>query len=470
MSRWGAGVASVLASLAVGALALWWLRSPGAGSDRDPIHPPDPPATSAPRAAGPPNLVLIIGCTLRRDQLSPYNAPAEITPFLDRIAADGTRFLHGVAAAPWTRAAATAIVTGHHAIEVGIIEPEPRANRRRLAPEVVTLAERLRDAGYETIGLTANPNLNRTFGFDQGFDSYFEAQDLWIGGRVTKIPAGQMAAEALARVDDRARPGAPLYLRILTLDTHAPIEVGPRRSRKLQMGGVPPRVGAYRVEVQRWDLGIEALWRGLSLRGYDATNTVLVVVSDHGEGLSWPPEHGVGHGNFLLPSALDMPWVVHGVGVATDHRVGGMASQIDLHPTLLGLASIGGYDGEGRDLSDAIRGRSDHTGSDRAYSDTWFMRASRAAIYTEDRICLHDFLDLAERRGIPRIMPRTACFDRSTDRIARFPMDTVDQALVADLHAWREGMWARFEAWPHHSEITATDPVMDQLRQLGYAD
>ena len=428
------------------------------------------PEHPRPMHEGRPNVVLIIGCTLRRDQMTPYGAPNFTTPFLARLAKRGVVFEHAVDSAPWTRPATTAILTGHHAASIGMVEPGFKLNRRRLHGSVETLAERLSEAGYETIGLTANPNLNAVFGFDQGFDVYMEAQGLWSDHDIAKVPALQLAVEAHTLIDGRDDEDAPLFLQVLTIDTHEPIDAYPKRARHLSRDGVPPRIGAYRVELQRWDEGLEELWQGLRRRGYTETNTVLMVVNDHGEGLSWPPEHGVGHGNFLFPSAVDMPWVVYGAGVAQGHRVRGMASQVDVHPTVLGLTGGLGYHGPGHNWSPQIRGDADRTTRTYAFSDTYYQRANRAAVYTEQKLCVHDFFNIAEHLGRDRVIPKTACFDRTVDPGARTPQPDVDSAMVEALMAWRREQKAAYEAWPHHESVTRDDPVMKQLEQLGYVD
>lgn len=418
-----------------------------------------------------PNVVLVIGCTVRRDQTTPYGGPPFTTPFFGRLADGGARFEHAVSAAPWTRPASTAIVTGYHAVQIGMVEPdESRLNRRRLTGPVVTLAERLGAVGYETIGLTANPNLNKVFGFHQGFDEYREAQGLWSDQEVMKVSALELATEAMTLLDIRERPRAPLYLQVLTIDPHEPVDAPPRRARQLSRDGVPFRVGAYRVELQRWDQGLEELWDGLNQRGYTEANTVIVVVSDHGEGLSWPPEHGVGHGNFLLPSAVDMPWVVYGKGIAAGHRIGGVASQVDVHPTIAALAGATGYAGPGRDWSSQVRGNEDRTDRALAFTDTYYQRSNRAAVYSENQLCRHDFASLAEEMGLPRMFPKTVCFDRTVDPGVRTPLPEVEQPLVDALLAWRAAQTEAYEAWPHHESVTRDDPVMKQLEQLGYID
>ena len=193
-----------------------------------------------------------------------------------------------------------------------------------------------------------------------------------------------------------------------------------------------------------------------------------MVVSDHGEGLSWPPEHGVGHGNLLLPSALDMPWVAYGHGIASGHRIGGVASQVDVHPTLLGLAGVAGYEGPGQDWTAQLRGHAPRTDRTHAFADTYYQRSNRAAVYSEDRLCRHDFLEIAEELGRERRFPKTVCFDRNVDPGVRTAMPQVDQDLVERLMMWRQEQQAAYQAWPHHESVTRDDPVMKQLEQLGY--
>jgi len=416
-----------------------------------------------------PNIVMIVACTLRRDMLTPYGAPPEASPFLAKLAAGGARFADSISAAPWTKAASTALMTGHHPIQVGMTEPRNHANRRRLSEEVTTLAEYLDGAGYETLGLTANPNTNELFGFAQGFDHYSEPKGLWgKGGSVNKSTTRQLADRALKRVDAREDPDAPMYLRLMVIDVHEPIRTNARKVEPFLHLDLPRRVISYLSMVRQLDTGIEHLWSELNARGYNGDNTVFMLVNDHGEGLRWPELHGHGHGNHVQATTVRMPWIVYGEGVAEGHVIEGMASQVDVLPTILGLADIpSDYAGPGHDWSAQVQGTSGRTTRTEAYADTWFHRSSRAAIYTEPTACLHDFLDLAEQLGEERLVPRTSCYDRKADPLQAEPK-APDQALLAQLKAWREARVADNESWPHHEDIRVTDEVASQLEALGY--
>ncbi len=464
--------ASFLAGALVGAAATWLVVDPPRGkrgrkrADAAAAAPAPAAAARPVDGSGRPNVVLVIGCTLRHDMLTPYGGPPEASPFVSWMASEGARFDNALSAAPWTKAASTALFSGYHPIQVGMTEPSARANRRRLSEQVTTLAEYLQADGYETIGLTANPNTNTLFGFSQGFDHYEEPERLWTGNEVHKPPTARLVDRILPYVDNRPGDG-PLFLQLMVVDTHEPIETTKRQLRPFR--DQPKRLAPYLAMVRQLDDGLGHLYEKLGERGLDASNTVFFLVNDHGEGLKYPASHGHGHGNHVQPSTVRMPWVAMGAGIAKGHVIEGMASQVDLLPTVLGVVEAStDYAGPGRDWSAQLRGDSDRTTRTFAIADTWFQRASRAGIYTESTACLHDYLDLAEELGETRLIPKTACYDRVADPLHREPILALDEPLMQQLFAWRTEMEAAYEAWPHHEDIRVTDDVEAQLEALGY--
>jgi len=195
---------------------------------------------------------------------------------------------------------------------------------------------------------------------------------------------------------------------------------------------------------------------------------VFVVVSDHGEGLRWPKHHGGSHGVYTFSSTVEMPWILWGTGVAEGHVVEGLASQVDIAPTLLALVGAGGYRGPGRDWSAQVRGESVRTTRERAFVDTWFGRADRAAIYTDDVAC-HEAFSMGTARRRTRPGRYTGCYDRHLDRLARLPLDPGRPDLVEELQAWREAQWGTYQAWPDVRDAEIDAELSRQLEALGYA-
>jgi membrane-anchored protein YejM (alkaline phosphatase superfamily) len=456
MRRFAPWIASVaLGSVLGAALAGWTWRERLRADAMGPTGPTPRPGAKPAFTGKLPNVVLVIGCTLRRDQLSPYGGLPATTPFLAELAAQGVRFTDAVSAAPWTRAAGTAIVTGQPFRGVGMAEMAGHGNDRRLAPELTTLAEVFHDAGYWTVGGTANPNFDRAYGFDQGFDRYHQLGDLWREGLV-RIPGGLLVDRTLRELDRQKRPDAPVFVEVVLSDAHAPARVEPGEVAAFGEDRTPQRVLKYRAVVNRFDSAVRRLWNGLTVRGFDDSNTLFVVVGDHGEGLSWPPDQGSGHGNFLVPAVLEMPWILRGRGVAAGAVVDGLASQVDVFPTLAGLAGVEGYEGPGNDWS-ALVGTGGRTTRTRAFADTDYDRSDRSAIFTDDRSC-----EINQRFERPDVK----CYDRGGHH--RKPLDAEEPGLVSELEAWRrdQAVAAAAWAWTGHATVPARDRAL--LRSLGY--
>lgn len=428
------------------------------------------PSTPSPPGARP-NVVLIVGCTVRADQLTPYGGHPDVSPFLASRAAEGVRFDRGVSAAPWTRAAVSALVTGRHAADVGMVEPSARPSRRRLAEELVTLAEVFRAGGYQTFGATANPNLNRIFGFGQGFDVYVEGSELWrLGG--ASIPGKRLVDLAQPAMRDARDPSRPLYAQFVFTDAHFPPAARDREeSARFRGPGVSRRVATYRAMLRRFDDTVRGLEHWLGRRGLTREDTVFSVVNDHGEGLFQPLAHGKGHGRTTYASAARMPWILWGRGVAWGHRVGGMASGLDVGPTLAGLAGLSWPDAHGMDWSAAVRGETDRTTRERAFVDTWFQEARRTGVYTPQGSCHEDYGEppqMVRPPGSPspiRRVPR-ACYE--DDALERPWIGPDADAVLTALDAEHRRLDEAFEAFPHKADAEPQERLRAELEALGY--
>lgn len=430
---------------------------------------PTPMSASLPRPAeGPPVVVLVVGCTLRRDQIGVYGGHPRATPFLDGLAASGARFDDAVAAAPWTRAASTALLTGHHAIDLGMVEPGDGSNDRALPERAETLAEALDRAGFHTVGITANPNLNEGFGFGQGFDRYEEVTEPWSEVGMVKVDGTEVVDRALAAVDASWDRASPLFLQAVLVDAHEPRHAPEALVARLAGQGTPPRVALYQIAVRRLDDAVRALDEGLRARGLG--EAWFVVVSDHGEGLLHPFHHGKGHGTFTYPSTVAMPWLVRGPGIAPGTVVEGVASGVDVKATLLDLLGVEGDPGSGLSWAASLRGAADAAPRDVAWVDTWFQGASRAARY-DARLACH--LDADPPAGDAALRPPIACYDRATDPDALEPLEPLPPEAEA-LRSWRAERVMAFDAREAAGTNAVAVPVDAALRHhleaLGYVE
>ena len=459
----GLAASAVLLGVGLGlAILRTGVSAPGGGDFIERVADPRVGDPVAPRV-GAPNIVLVIGCTVRKDQTSLYGEVSGTTPFLEELAATGVAFDDVIAAAPWTKAASSAILTGNHPLSIGMVEPKGGRNDRRLPPSVDTLAVHLRRAGYRTIGATANPNLNAIFGFSRGFDEYIQLEKLWRED-MAKLE-GTDVLRLLAASIKPADPEQPTFLQVMLVDAHAPFEPEPGALVQFADPSLPAIVVEYRAALLGLDSVVRSLHSQLGELGYDATNTLFVMVSDHGEGLEFPETHGKAHGRFLFPTSVGAVWLMSGPGIPAGLKVGGVASQVDVLPTLLGLAEVDGYRGPGLDLSRRIRMGATDTQRAMAFTDTWFINVNRAAVYTSERSCQRDFDPRREADKLNRF--REGCFDRRTDPQHTTPLPNSE--IEAQLLLWRKDRQAEY-ASAEAQNAAPGDHVEGQLEALGYLD
>src|SRR5256885_9285235 len=114
------------------------------------------------------NLLLITIDTLRVDRVGAFGSARQLTPNLDRLAADSVRFTRAYASAPLTLPSHTSIFTALSPPLHGV-----RANGLfRLADAVPTLATVLHARGYRTGAFVGAFVLDARFGQNRGFDVY----------------------------------------------------------------------------------------------------------------------------------------------------------------------------------------------------------------------------------------------------------------------------------------------------------
>lgn len=114
------------------------------------------------------DIVLITVDSLRADHVGCYGYDRNTTPNIDDLAADGRRFVNTFAHACSTRPSFPSILTSSYALLHGGFE--------QLSSERATLAEVLSDTGYRTAGFHSNLYLSADFGYDRGFDRFYDSK------------------------------------------------------------------------------------------------------------------------------------------------------------------------------------------------------------------------------------------------------------------------------------------------------
>ena len=372
-----------------------------------------PALRRSPPPVGSTNVVLIIVDTLRADHLGCYGYDKPTTTSIDEIARQGVVFEQTVANCSWTRPSIASLLTSTYPRETGVYKEQFDA----LSPEVVTLAEMFEQGGFATYGVTANPSINAMFGFDRGFDQYGDCGVVWPWMKVSeknqrRYKKGVVLMEDADLVTDRALAileqhdgKRPFYLQVLYIDPHLPYRP-PKEFEHPLNEGPKGNVALYDAEVAFAD---QELGRLVDWITENHPDTLFVVTSDHGEGLTDHPgvSRSSTHGFTLYDSNLLVPLIFAHTSLDVGSRFPGQVQLLDLVPTLAELYDLPlDVQVQGTSLAPILRGGAPPQLPRYAFSDTQFNEVDKVSVREEDHKLIlnrdHDQYRAGERPDLDR--------------------------------------------------------------------
>ncbi len=424
-----------------------------------------------------PNVVLVIGDTLRADKLSCQGGPAGLTPFMDRIAADGVRFVEARAHAPWTLPSTASLLTSLHPLEHGAGGQFPRF--RAMDDSVRTVARSFADAGYRTHAIVNVEFLAPdTFGVTRDFAT---VDQVVHASNVEVRAADATTTAALDWIDARGDDG-PFFLLVHYFDPHC-VYAPPRLQRErwaapedrasqwtfgtraqmiaIRRGQLQPDARTieraerlYEGEVAFLDAQIGRLDDGLAQRDL-AANTVFALTADHGE--EFHDHAGFEHGHTLFDELVRVPLLLRAPGRLPPGVVTTPARHVDVAPTLCELCDVA-LDPQfvGRSLIPLARGADTAPRATLAHGNFWARPMTSWAV---------GGWKLVEREDEAPLL-----FDLRTD-----PLEQRDRRLdspqkLAELQAQLAAAQTAMSA-QHRGEAAQLDPAtLESLAGLGYGD
>jgi arylsulfatase len=326
---------------------------------------PDAGQTAREAAPERPNVVLLGMDTLRADALGAWGRRPSLTPAMDRLAAESDVWLDAYSAFNVTNPSFVSLFTGLWGKNHGVYDLQTP-----LPASFTTLAEHLRAAGYETLGIISARHLgDHNSGLGQGFDEVTRADEHF---------SGELAVDmAMDWIGARGSGDRPFFAWVHLFDPHtphtppAPYSLGfrPAAERALApvgewttfrspgpRGFVDPILGGHKElydgEVAYLDRQVGRLLGFLRSRGL-LEDTVVALVADHGESLG---EHGIRFRHVgLHDTTTHVPLMIRWPGRdgrEQGRRIEGLVQTIDLFPTLLRAAGLPIPESDGRDLAE----------------------------------------------------------------------------------------------------------------------
>jgi arylsulfatase A-like enzyme len=332
-------------------------------------------------------LVLTID-TLRPDYMSfnAYDRPT--TPSLDRLMREGLYFDRAVTPIPRTTQALASMLTGCYPHTTKV-----RSLVGAMSPDVVSIAQMAREAGYRTVAVVSNHMLGPQRGLDRGFEVYDQDAD---------IRDAQLTTDAAIRRLSTLRPDEHIFAWVHYIDPHVPYtpplplvkEFSPDYNGPYathfgsRVGGIgdaayppdlPKRIAVHRnplaeevnahvrrlyaADIRFADEAVERLLQWLAVNLGD--DWLILFAADHGESLG---EHDFyfDHGDYVYQATLRVPLAFilpRGHPLRRVGRCPALVSLVDVMPTLAELMRLPmpnglPYEIEGRSLVPYLRGQS----------------------------------------------------------------------------------------------------------------
>ena len=289
----------------------------------------DDPTNDEPYVA-PRHLVLISIDTLRADRLGCYGYSKKTSPGIDALAKEGVVFENHYSCYPLTLPAHLTQLTG-----VSSLGHRVRDNLYHTLPdELPTLPEVMKQQGFRTGAFVSAHTMKSGSGIERGFEVYDDAgvRDVQPG-RLTV--SERKADETLTLAHDWiAGQGSDRFFCYIHLfDPHAPYE---------RHEGLGDGLTAYESEIAYVDQQISKFILKLQeLNLFD--DTLIVITSDHGEGLG--DHNELTHGYFCYDTTTHVPLIIRGApGIEKGTRVKNMVANYDLAPTLVELMGLDAID------------------------------------------------------------------------------------------------------------------------------
>jgi arylsulfatase len=347
-------------------------------------------AVPSARAQEPPpyNIILITPDQLRADYMHTYGYQLPDTPNIDKLAAEGTAFTRAYSSGPWTTPSFGTILTGLFPTVHGMTLPPPEgcgANINHpmtegglppvpdfllLSPNKPILPDLLKPRRVTTAAVNANcwsiwdirQRAWDQFKFFPGYQSHVEGHPDLDDPFYLTAPKTVLWAQQFLNANRDHR----FFIWVHFMEPHSPYNAPREYDRFKTPDDYPSLYDDNRAEAQELhtlaalgdvhsirrleqlyaskilyvDQYVGELLKTVADLGLEK-NTIVVLVSDHGELLySHPKDFNMADHRSVYDADLHIPFIFRGPGIPAGKRADALVSHYDIVPTLLDLESI----------------------------------------------------------------------------------------------------------------------------------
>jgi arylsulfatase A-like enzyme len=302
------------------------------------------------------NVILLTIDALRKDALGCYGNRFGLTPFIDSLKDESVIFTRAQAIGPYTEASFPGILASSYYLEYG--------KEKRLSTEKILISEVLARHGIATAAFHSNPYLSAYFGWDRGWNVFYDSLDVetspevpYLKGNVINKKANEWLFSYL-----KGEGYEPFFLWLHYMDVHEPY-----MPEKKGLKTVDPKLDIsrngmfdlfkdvllkrdvsckervehlntlYSAKVLEMDCYVREFFDMLQRLGV-LQNSVVIITSDHGDEFN---EHGgLSHDGKMYSELIDVPLLITNYDRAKCEVCNALVSNVDIPPTVIHLFGI----------------------------------------------------------------------------------------------------------------------------------
>jgi len=302
------------------------------------------------------NVILLTVDTLRKDVLGCYGNESGLTPFIDSFRNKCIRFTKGQSIGPYTQASFPGILTSSYYLEYG--------RGKKLSPKRTLISEALKKAGIVTAGFHSNPYLCDFFGWNRGWDVFYDSMEADVTPEVPYVKGdgiNKKVGEWLPSYT-KGKKYKPFFLWLHYMDVHEPY-VPERKyidivdasinlsqgemfnlfknillkrdvSNKKTVTLLKKLYDAHVREVDGYVKDFFGILEKLNL----LKDSLIIITSDHGDEFN---EHGgLSHDGKMYSELIDIPFLIYDYDRAKGEVCHTLVSNIDIPPTIVYLFAL----------------------------------------------------------------------------------------------------------------------------------
>jgi arylsulfatase A len=299
-----------------------------------------------------PNVIFIMADDMGYTDAECYGGPIK-TPNINKLANEGMRFTDFYSAAPNCSPARTGLLTGRTPSRVGVYDYLAPDSPMHLPKSEITIAEMLKETGYETchvgkwhLSTWTRAGMTGPKPDEQGFDYWFAVDNNALPSHFNPInferngeKVGPLEGyscdlvidEAISWLNEFHKEGNPFFLNVWFNEPHAKIASPPELIKEYEQYG---KDAEYMANVANMDRAIGKLQHYLDDKGL-SENSFILFTSDNGPYRQASTGIFRGKKSFLYEGGIRVPGIIKWKGkVKASIETNTPVSFVDMFPTI----------------------------------------------------------------------------------------------------------------------------------------